>query len=392
MNKIIFTEEFCQPENLHPFTLTRQIQDIRVGILTIRQKWELALVMPSFDKWEDDYKDLDRSIRIDKNIGDDTFFMIHGNVLPTDKVIKAVKKLKNGEFVSVNDNAGIAFRFTKNEIKQPHKIKVTRAIAVKDDIKSISFPQHIFELNHYAVRSDFELITRKRKSQTISKTNKVINPTQIFIEKGAKVEHSILNASTGPIYIGRDAEVMEGCIIRGPFALCEGACLKMGAKVYGATTIGPYSVAGGEIKNSVIFGYSNKAHDGYLGDSVIGEWCNLGAGTTNSNLKNNAADVKLWTPAGQINAGIKCGLMMGDYSRAAINTSFNTGSVAGVSSNVFGAGLTPKYIPNFAWGSDGVERYRFDKALSDIQNWKSLKGHIISENEKSILKYIFEHY
>jgi UDP-N-acetylglucosamine diphosphorylase / glucose-1-phosphate thymidylyltransferase / UDP-N-acetylgalactosamine diphosphorylase / glucosamine-1-phosphate N-acetyltransferase / galactosamine-1-phosphate N-acetyltransferase len=392
MNKIIFTEEFCQPENLHPFTLTRQIQDIRVGILTIRQKWEMALGMPSFDKWEDDYKDLDRSIRIDKNIGDDTFFMIHGNVLPTDKVIKAVKKLKNGEFVSVNDSAGIAFKFTKNEIKQPHKIKVTKAISVKDDIKSLSFPQHIFELNHYAIRNDFELVTGKRKSQTISKTNKVINPSQIFIEKGAKVEHSILNASTGPIYIGRDAEVMEGCIIRGPFALCEGACLKMGAKVYGATTIGPYSVAGGEIKNSVIFGYSNKAHDGYLGDSVIGEWCNLGAGTTNSNLKNNAADVKLWTPAGQINAGIKCGLMMGDYSRAAINTSFNTGSVAGVSSNVFGAGLTPKYIPNFAWGSDGVERYRFDKALSDIQNWKSLKGHIISENEKSILKYIFEHY
>jgi UDP-N-acetylglucosamine diphosphorylase / glucose-1-phosphate thymidylyltransferase / UDP-N-acetylgalactosamine diphosphorylase / glucosamine-1-phosphate N-acetyltransferase / galactosamine-1-phosphate N-acetyltransferase len=392
MNKIIFTEEFCRPENLHPFTLTRQIQDIRIGILTIRQKWEMALGMHSFDKWEDDYKDLDRSIRIDKNIGDDTFFMIHGNVLPTGKVIKAVKKLKNGEFVSVNDNAGIAFRFTKNEIKQPHKIKVTKAISVNDDIKSIIFPQHIFELNHYAVRSDFELITRKRKSQTISKTNKVINPSQIFIEKGAKVEHSILNASTGPVYIGKDAEVMEGCIIRGPFALCEGACLKMGAKVYGATTIGPYSVAGGEIKNSVIFGYSNKAHDGYLGDSVIGEWCNLGAGTTNSNLKNNAADVKLWTPAGQINAGIKCGLMMGDYSRAAINTSFNTGSVAGVSSNVFGAGLTPKYIPNFAWGSDGVERYRFEKALSDIQNWKSLKGHIISENEKSILKYIFEHY
>jgi UDP-N-acetylglucosamine diphosphorylase / glucose-1-phosphate thymidylyltransferase / UDP-N-acetylgalactosamine diphosphorylase / glucosamine-1-phosphate N-acetyltransferase / galactosamine-1-phosphate N-acetyltransferase len=392
MNKIIFTEEFCRPENLHPFTLTRQIQDIRIGILTIRQKWEMALGMHSFDKWEDDYKDLDRSIRIDKNIGDDTFFMIHGNVLPTGKVIKAIKKLKNGEFVSVNDNAGIAFRFTKNEIKQPHKIKVTKAISVNDDIKSIIFPQHIFELNHYAVRSDFELITRKRKSQTISKTNKVINPSQIFIEKGAKVEHSILNASTGPVYIGKDAEVMEGCIIRGPFALCEGACLKMGAKVYGATTIGPYSVAGGEIKNSVIFGYSNKAHDGYLGDSVIGEWCNLGAGTTNSNLKNNAADVKLWTPAGQINAGIKCGLMMGDYSRAAINTSFNTGSVAGVSSNVFGAGLTPKYIPNFAWGSDGVERYRFEKALSDIQNWKSLKGHIISENEKSILKYIFEHY
>ena len=299
MNKIIFTEEFCQPENLHPFTLTRQIQDIRVGIFTIREKWEKMLGLVSYDRKEDDYKDLDRSVSIDEAAGDSVCFMIHGNILPVPELIKAIKKLKNGEFISVNDpangGAGIIFRFTKNEIKEKYKIKVTRVINVKANIKTISFPWEIFQCNDWAIRQDFKLFTQKRKSQSISKTNKVIKPSQVFLEKGATVEHSILNAATGPIYIGKNAEVMENCTIRGPFALCEGACLKMGAKIYGATTIGPFSVAGGEIKNSVFFGYSNKAHDGYLGDSVIGEWCSIGAGTSNSNLKNNAGEVKVWT-------------------------------------------------------------------------------------------------
>lgn len=392
MQKIIFTEEFCQPENLHPFTLTRQIQDIRVGILTIREKWEQWLGLPSFDKWEDDYKDLDRSIRIDKNIGSDVFLMIHGNVLPTPKMIKAIPKLKNGEFISVNGDAGIVFRFTKNEIIEPHKIKVVKALTIKDHINALQYPWEIFQWNAEAIQQDFELITRKRKSQPVSRTNATIKPSRIFIEKGAKVEYSILNAANGPIYIGRNAEVMEGCMIRGPFALGEHAVLKMGTKIYGATSIGPYCVAGGEIKNSVLFGYSNKAHDGYLGDSVIGEWCNLGAGTSNSNLKNNAGEVRISTPKGQLAAGHKCGILMGDYSRTMINTTLNTGTVVGVSCNVFGAGLTPKYLSSFSWGNDGIDRYAFDKAVTDIQNWKKLKGKKLSQNEKSILKYIFEHY
>jgi UDP-N-acetylglucosamine diphosphorylase/glucosamine-1-phosphate N-acetyltransferase len=392
MHKIVFTEEFCQPENLHPFTLTRQIQDIRVGILTIREKWERWLRLSSFDKWEDDYKDLDRSIRIDKKIGDDIFLMIHGNVLPTAKMVKAISKLKNGEFISVNGNAGIVFRFTKNEILEPYKIKVKKAVTIKDKIKALQFPWEIFQWNDEAIRDDFELITAKRKSQRISKTNEAIKASQIFIEKGAKVEYSILNASTGPIYIGKNAEVMEGCMIRGPFALGEGSVLKMGSKVYGATSIGPYCAAAGEMKNSVIFGYSNKAHDGYLGDSVIGEWCNLGAGSSNSNLKNNASEVKIWTPKGEVVAGNKCGVLMGDYSRAAINTSFNTGTVVGACCNVVGSGLTPKHLPSFSWGNDGIDRYDFDKAISDVQNWKKLKGKKLSANEKTILKYIFEHY
>jgi UDP-N-acetylglucosamine diphosphorylase/glucosamine-1-phosphate N-acetyltransferase len=390
MNKLIFTEEFCQPENLHPFTLTRQIQDIRIGILTIREKWERMLGLTSFDKKEDDYKDLRRSVNIDEAVGDGVCYIIHGNVLPTAKLVKAIERLKDSEFIATESGTGIVFRVTKNEIAERYKIKVGRAVMTREVIKTIQYPWDIFQLNDWAIREDFALLTVKRKSHPISKTNKVTKPSQVFLEKGARMEHCIINASTGPVYIGKNAEVMEGCIIRGPFAMGEEACLKMGTKVYGATTLGPGCVVGGEIKNSVLFGYSNKAHDGYLGDSVVGEWCNMGAGTTNSNLKNNASDVKIWTPKGEMNAGKKCGVLLGDYSKTAINTAINTGTVIGVCCNVFGLGLTPKYIPNFSWGSEGVKRYEFEKALLDIEDWKKLKGQMVSDDEKSILKYIFE--
>jgi UDP-N-acetylglucosamine diphosphorylase/glucosamine-1-phosphate N-acetyltransferase len=390
--KIIFTEEFCQPENLYPFTLTKQIQDIRVGILTIREKWENLLGVTSYDRLEDDYKDLDRSIHLEKISEDDICFMIHGNILPTPKLIKALKKLKDGEFISANGNTGVIFRFSKKEIQEPNKIKVSKAITIREEVKSIQFPWDIFQLNDYAIRQDFNLLTEKRKSQKISKTNRVSNAGNIFIEKGAIVEHCVLNASEGPIYIGKNSLIMEGTAIRGTFACGEGVVIKMNSRIYGATTIGPYCTAGGEIKNSILFSYSNKAHDGYLGDSVIGDWCNLGAGTTNSNIKNNASTVKVWTPKGEINAGKKCGVFMGDYSKTSINTSINTGTVMGVCSNVFEAGLTPKYIPNFSWGSDGLRRYELEKALTDIDNWKKLKGKAITENEKTILTYIFKNY
>ena len=392
MNKIIFTEEFCQPENLHPFTLTRQMQDIRVGILTIREKWEMILELPSFDKKEDDYKDMGRSVNLDEAAADGSCFMIHGNLLPTPKLVKAVKKLKNGEFISTGSGNGIIYRFSKNEIQDKYKRKVGRSLNFLDEIYTIEYPWDIFKLNDFAIRQDFVLLTSGKKSAKISKTNNVTRPSQVFIEKGAKVTHSIINASTGPVYIGKNAEVMEGCIIRGPFAMGENSCLKMGTKVYGATSLGPQCVLGGEIKNSMLFGFSNKAHDGYLGDSVIGEWCNLGAGTTNSNIKNNASDVRVWTPHGELNAGKKCGVMMGDYSRTAVGTLINTGTVVGVNCNVFGNGLTPKNIPSFSWGSEGVTRYSFDKAMADIEDWKKLKGRSLGDEEKKVLKYIYDNY
>lgn len=332
-----FLDNASVEKQLYPFTLTRSAADIRIGILTIREKWLLSLDA-------------------------DTNLAIPSNLLPSKKILNAIKMGYdiNEEFDSV----------------------------------SIKYPWHIFELNDWAIRQDFELLTAGRISQKIPVSNKVINPKNIFIEEGARVELSVINASTGPVYIGKNAEIMEGCLIRGPLALCEGAVLKMGTRIYGATTLGPYCVGGGEIKNSVFFGYSNKGHDGYLGDSVIGEWCNLGAGTTNSNIKNNAGEVSIWNqPTGlKIAAGQKCGLLMGDYSRSAINTSFNTGTVTGVSCNIFGEGLKGNHIPSFSWCGPQTTRYEFDKAMRDISNWKKLKKHSLQEEEIKRLKHIFDNY
>jgi UDP-N-acetylglucosamine diphosphorylase/glucosamine-1-phosphate N-acetyltransferase len=392
MRKIVFTEEFCTPGNLFPFTLTRQIQDIRIGILTIRQKWEMYLEAPSFDKFEEDYKDLERAVRINEAIGDDIIYLIHGNVLPTKKTIRQVKKLKPGEFLSVPEKESFVYCISKKEVLDENNIKVGKPMEVEDGLKEIKFPWDIFSLNAWAIEQDFALLTEGRKSAKISETNNVNNPANVFIEKGASVECCYLNAHEGPIYIGEDVQVMEGSMLRGPLAVCEGTVVKMGAKIYGGTTIGPKCVVGGEIKNSVMFGYSNKSHDGYMGDAVIGEWCNWGAGTSNSNMKNNASGVVVWTPNGPVNVGLKCGVLMGDYTRTAINTSINTGTVIGVCANVYGNGLTPKYIPSFSWGSDGLQRYDVQKAFVDINNWKLLKGSALTSSEKTILQHIFDYY
>jgi UDP-N-acetylglucosamine diphosphorylase/glucosamine-1-phosphate N-acetyltransferase len=392
MKKIVFTEEFCNAGNLAPFTLTRQVHDIRVGILTIREKWERHLALSSFDKFEEDYKDLDRVITIDESIDDDIIYLIHGNVLPTKKIVKQVKKLSHGEALSVSALESFVYCISKKEVVDENNIKVGKSIEIEEELKEIKVPWNIFGLNAWAIDQDFELLTAGRKSAKISATNNVVNPSNIFIEKGAVIECCFLNAQDGPIYIGKNAQVMEGSLLRGPIAICDEAIIKMGSKIYGATTIGPKCTVGGEIKNSVLFGNSNKAHDGYMGDSVIGEWCNWGAGTSNSNMKNNASGIIVWTPDGPVNVGLKCGVLMGDYSKTAINTSINTGTVIGACANVYGSGLTPKYIPSFSWGSDGIQRYQLEKAFIDINNWKLLKGSAITATEKIILKHIFDHY
>ena len=305
------------------------------------------------------------------------------------QLIRAVKALKSGEFLTTSSGTGIIYKVSRKEILDRFRIKVGRSVLFKYPTRHIQFPWDIIHQNAWAIGQDHALLSRRRRSQKISKTNRLIRRGQIFLEKGVQMEHCIINATEGPVYIGKNAVIMEGTLIRGPVAIGEGATVKMGARIYGGTTIGPFSVAGGEIKNSVIFGYSNKSHDGYLGDSVIGEWCNLGAGTSNSNLKNNARNVRVWTSSGELNAGPKCGVMMGDHSRTAINTSINTGTVIGVGCNVFGNGLTPRYIPNFSWGSEGVQKYEWDKLLDDISGWMKMKGQELNEEEKGILQYIY---
>ena len=346
-------------DDLLPFTATRHVIDIRIGILTLREKWQRLLTPHGITVTTDD-GDANRNGTVE----------FPGNVLPDRALVDSIFK---------DPEKGGGTDLLRNEWKG-------------EGARRIRYPWDIFLHNEEALIEDFHLLTAGRKSQSIPASVSAITPEKIFIEEGARLQHCTLNASTGPIYIGRDAEIMEGSLIRGPFALCEGAIVKMGAKIYGATTVGPYSTVGGEIKNSVIFGYSNKGHDGYLGDSVIGEWCNLGAGTSNSNLKNNAGPVKVWHPASKkyIGAGLKCGLLMGDYSRAAINTSFNTGTLVGVCCNIFGQGLSPGYIPDFSWGQEGTTRYQWDKALRDIRNWKKLKKQALTETEILALKHIFE--
>ncbi|HVG41911.1 MAG TPA: hypothetical protein VM888_09910, partial [Chitinophagaceae bacterium] len=271
-------------------------------------------------------------------------------------------------------------------------IKMQKAIELNEELKTIKYPWDVTKLNDWAIREDVELLRHKRKLHRNSSTNKTVNEKEIYIEKGTSIEHCFLNAADGPIFIAKGATIMEGSMLRGPIGIGEGTTVKMGTKIYGATTIGPNCTVGGEIKNSVLFANSNKAHDGYLGDSIIGEWCNLGAGTSTSNVKNNASDIMVYTPGGLKNVGLKCGVVMGDYSRTAINTSINTGTVIGVCCNVFGNGLTPKYIPSFSWGSDGIQRYQFEKALAHVENWKSLKGQSLTDSETSILNHIFDHY
>ncbi|RYZ96112.1 MAG: glucose-1-phosphate thymidylyltransferase, partial [Moraxellaceae bacterium] len=272
-----------------------------------------------------------------------------------------------------------------NQIVQAAKDETP--VLENDELRMLHWPWQICQYNDWALRHDFESLTAGRTSAAISSTNNLLQPQSIFIEDGAVVEYCTLNANTGPIYIAANAVIMEGSLIRGPFAAGEGATVKMGSKIYGATTLGPYCVAGGEIKNSVLFGYSNKAHDGYLGDSVLGEWCNLGAGTSNSNVKNTGGTVKYYyggDTEGQ-EAGNKAGLLMGDYSRCAINTSFNTGTVVGVCCNIFGS--TPgRYVPDFAWGS---ERYILDKAICDISKWKQMKGQSITAGETELLQTLY---
>ncbi len=323
-------------DDLFPFSLTRSVADIRCGILTLREKWNLYL----------------------KNQAPpDKPFSIPANIIPGPELVHSI------------------FSDTGSSLEQAPRL---------------SSLADILRMNVTEIKKDFYLITEGRKSEPVSSTNRLTG-SAIFIEPGAIVEHCYLNASEGPIYIGKGALVMEGSMIRGPFAIGEKTVIKMGAKIYGATSAGPHCILGGEIKNSVIFGYSNKAHDGYLGDSVIGEWCNIGAGSSNSNIKNSAGSVKLWNPVKKsfFDAGIKCGLMMGDYNRAAINTSFNTGTVTGACCHVFGNGPMPAYLPSFSWGYQG-EVYAFNKAMQHISKWKNLKGEELAPEETKQLKYIFD--
>mgnify|MGYP000843964599 FL=1 len=370
---------------LLPFTFTRPVADILVGIMTIRQKWEIRLGSTTTTLTEEYLSEKFPMVEMEENI------MINASFLPNTILAEMVSNLSSNQAIFKGDDV-IAF-FT-NENQEAVDFDTYEIIEFEGDCIRIENTWDIFSKNAAAIREDFELLTEDRKSQPIPKSVNTIAKENIFIEEGAKLEFVTLNATNGPIYIGKDTEIMEGSVIRGPFALCEGAIVKMMAKIYGATTVGSYSKIGGEVNNAVLFAYSNKGHDGFLGNSVLGEWCNIGADTNTSNLKNNYEEVKLWNYETESfeKTGLQfCGLMMGDHSKCGINTMFNTGTVVGVSANIFGAGFPRNFVPSFSWGGPaGITVYMTRKAFETARLVMSRRNIEFDEKEAAILQHVFD--
>ncbi len=373
MNYILFD---ANRESLFPLTHTRPISEIRIGILTIKEKWAKYLGSDPSTQTAD-YLQKKHPL---KKEADNLY--IYGGVCPNKALVAAIQQLADGEGLYAGDTL-LAYRNAANQ-----------KVIFAEEFTKIEKLWHIFQYNAIELQTDFDLLTAGRKSQVLSDTNLIMGSENIFVEEGAKLEGAILNATTGPIYIGKNAEVMEGSIVRGPFAMCEHSVLKMGAKIYGATTLGPYCKVGGEVNNSVLMSYSNKGHDGFLGNSVLGEWCNIGADTNNSNLKNNYAEVRLWSEqAGRFEkTGLQfCGLIMGDHSKCGINTMFNTGTIVGVSANIFGAGFPRNFVPSFAWGgSAGYSTYQLPKVFEVAEKVMMRRGVPFDDTEKAILQQVFE--
>jgi UDP-N-acetylglucosamine diphosphorylase/glucosamine-1-phosphate N-acetyltransferase len=385
MNYILFDDHSWQ--NLLPLTFTKPVSEIRIGILKISEKWEKQLNTKISHQTQPFL-----SAKYKSNLEKDTIF-INGKICPTIDLVNKINDLEINTGIK-NGNTLIAYRSNTAT-----SLNISEAISISKETTStyisIDNVWDIFSKNGEAIKQDFELLTKNRTSLTLSKTNTIIGDAKdIFLEEGAIVEAAILNTKSGPIYISKDAEIMEGSLVRGPFALGEHSALKLGTKIYGPTTIGPHCKVGGEVNNSVIFGFSNKAHDGFLGNSVVGEWCNLGADTNNSNLKNNYSNVKLFNydQEKMIDTGLQfCGLIMGDYSKCGINTMFNTGTVVGVGANIFGGGFPPTHIASFSWGgAESMEEYKFDKMMETANRVYTRRGLEISRDEKQILETVFK--
>ncbi len=383
MNYILFDGDVRN--SLLPFTYTRPVADIRLGILTIREKWEKYLGLTTTTITEEYLEEKYPMVEMEENI------MINASFCPNKSLIEKVKNLSKNQAIFKGEDV-IAF-FTTNT-QEEIDFNDYKHIEFDEEVIQVKNTWDIFSLNALAIQEDFYLITEGRKSQPIPEGIQYINKENIFIEEGAKLTFATLNASSGPIYIGKNAEIMEGCVVRGALAMCNNSVLKLSAKIYGATTIGPYCKVGGEVNNSVLFGFSSKGHDGYLGNSVLGEWCNLGADTNNSNLKNNYAEVKLWDYQTErfAKTGLQfCGLIMGDHSKCGINTMFNTGTVVGVSANIFGSGFPRNFVPSFSWGGpSGFTTYQLRKVFEVAEVVLKRRDIIFDEKEKKILEHVFE--
>ena len=383
MNYILF--DGTVRNALLPLTFTKPVADLRIGILTIREKWETYLGFTTTTLTEDYLEEKFPMVEMAQNV------MINASFLPTLSLAETIMELKENQAI-FKDEEVIAFFTTDSQ--ETIDFEHYEQIEFDDEVTQIKNTWDLFSFNDKALKDDFELVTEGRISQPIPDGVRYINKENIFIEEGAEILFSVLNASNGPIYIGKDTLVMEGSLIRGPFALGERSVVKMGAKIYGATTIGPFCTAGGEINNSILSGYSNKGHDGFLGNSVLGEWCNIGADTNNSNLKNNYSEVRLWNYETEnfAKTGLQfCGLIMGDHAKCGINTMFNTGTVIGVSANIYGSNFPRNFIPSFSWGgAAGFSTYQMDKVTETAILVMKRRGVDFDQKEQRILEHIFE--
>ncbi len=385
--QILLVDQF--ESKFFPLCLTRPVGEMRTGILKSSEKWELLTGEKVTFLTRDSLNE-----KFPSKISGE-FLAVDASIIPNFELIEALNGLKFGQSLQ-KDKVWIGSKMS-SEIELSHWTQITRenAIEFKGDFIQIERLQDLFLKCHELIAFDYRLLTKGRASQSIHSSNTIIGPLEnLFIEEGAKIFASIINVEEGPVYIGKNAMVMEGSLIRGPFALGHDSHLKMGAKVYGASSIGPHCKVGGEMSNSVFQGYSNKAHDGFIGNSVIGEWCNLGADTNTSNLKNNYSQVKIWNYDSQSyeNSGLTfCGLMMGDHSKCSINTMFNTGTTIGVSVNIFGSGFPPKYVPSFSWGgSSGLSPYELSKAFDVAEKVMARRNVTFSEEDRDILSKIAE--
>jgi UDP-N-acetylglucosamine diphosphorylase/glucosamine-1-phosphate N-acetyltransferase len=383
MEYILFDDQ--QRQQLFPFTLTRPVCELRVGILTIFEKWKMRLTKTPYYHTEaylqQKYKPFGGNAS--------NFIYINGAIMPNQIMVNTINSLPENSTL-VKDEIIIAHRSSSNHFNVNNQLE--NIIVYPHEVNYLSQPWEIFGKNGEQIVADFELVTGNQTSEIPSQTNTIIGNGKVFIAQGAVVECAVLNTTNGPIYIGKNAEIMEGSLVRGPFALGEGATIKMGAKIYGDTTIGPFCKVGGEVSNSVILGYANKGHDGFLGNSVIGEWCNLGADTNNSNLKNNYGIVKIWDMATQQykNTNLTfCGLLMGDHSKSGINTMFNTGTVVGAYANIFDGGFPPKFVPSFSWGGgDGAPIFEKEKAIEVAQRVYARRNLVFETHDVAILNYL----
>ena len=387
---IILSDNLENRFELLPLTFTRPCGDLRCGILTIQEKWQKR-TGEQVTLLGDDYL---RQKFTPKFSGDN--FVVEATVLPDEDFLSEVKKLQKGEGLTF-DGLLIAARLDDEDALKFYADRKSLNLNTKEckNVSKINFTWDIFTLNEQEIEKDFFILTKGRKSQELSPTNRFLQKERIFVEEGVTAEFSIINPAGGYVYLGKNSEVMENAVIHGSLALCEHSVVKISAKIYGATTMGPHTKCGGEVNNAVIWGYSNKGHDGFLGNSVLGQWCNLGADTNNSNLKNNYAEVKVWNYAKHrfVKTGLQfCGLIMGDHSKSSINTMFNTGTVVGVSSNVFGSGFPRNFVPSFAWGGadSSYETYPLTKALETAQIMMARRHIELDEIETAILSHVFE--